>query len=112
MPIRFQLPPGSLVLCDYSLGGFRAPEMTKRRPAIVVSPRLPRRDGLWAVVPLSTTPPERPLPYVVELVLVPAPASPFSASQVWAKCDMVATVGFERLDQFRGPRDQYENAII
>lgn len=54
--------------------------------------------------PLSTTPPARSVAYVVELTLTNPPPDPFDAKTVWAKCDMVATVGFGRLDQFRGPR--------
>lgn len=104
MAIRYPPPPGSLLLCDYSLGGFRAPEMTKRRPAVALSPRLPHRDGLCAVVPLSTTPPAKAVPYVVELTLAAPLPAPFDAPRMWAKCDMVATVSFERLDLFRGPR--------
>jgi mRNA interferase MazF len=79
--------------------------MVKARPAIVVSPRLPHRDGLCAIVPLSTTPPSKPVNYVVQLEIKPLPA-PYSETTVWAKCDMIATVGFERLDLFRTGRDQ------
>lgn len=32
---------------------------------------------------------------------------PFVYGVAWAKCDMLATVGFERLDLFRTERDQY-----
>ncbi|TKT43352.1 type II toxin-antitoxin system PemK/MazF family toxin [Rhizobiaceae bacterium LC148] len=106
MPIRYAVPPGTLLLCDYALGGFVPPEMVKRRPAIVVSPRLPHRDGLCAVVPLSTTPPSRSLDYVVELILDPILPSPFDSPMMWAKCDMIATVSFDRLDLFRTSRDQ------
>ena len=106
MSIRYAVSPGTLLLCDYALGGFVPPEMVKRRPAIVVSPRLPHRDGLCAVVPLSTTPPLRPVNYVVELVLETALPAPFDSSTMWAKCDMIATVSFDRLDLFRTGRDQ------
>ena len=106
MAILYPVALGTILLCDYSLGGFREPEMVKRRPAVVVSPRLPHRDGLCTVVPLSTTAPLHPVGYVVELdVPMPLP-SPFDAPKVWAKCDMLATVGFERLDLFRTKRDQ------
>jgi uncharacterized protein YifN (PemK superfamily) len=104
MAIRYPLPPRSLVLCDYSLGGFREPEMVKRRPALVISPRLPHRDGLCSVVPLSTSPPQRSVDYVVRIELDPALPAPFDSPELWAKCDMVACVGFNRLDLFRHPR--------
>lgn len=106
MSIRYAVSPGTLLLCDYARGGFIPPEMVKRRPAIVVSPRLPHRDGLCAVVPLSTTAPEHELGYVVKIVLdIPLPA-PFDSPTMWVKCDMIATVGFDRLDLFRSGRDQ------
>lgn len=106
MPIQFPVAVGTILLCDYSTG-FRAPEMVKRRPAVVVSPRLPRRDGLCAVVPLSTAPPVADLPYLCRLVVTPTLPAPFDAAVMWAKCDMLATVCFERLDLFRTGRDQY-----
>lgn len=105
MPIRFPVAPGTILLCDYSLGGFVKPEMVKRRPAIVVSPRLVHRDGLCTVVPLSGTQPSRDVPYVVRLELRQVPPEPFNFSVIWAKCDMLATVAFARLDLFRTGRD-------
>jgi uncharacterized protein YifN (PemK superfamily) len=106
MPILHAVAPGTILLCDYALGGFVPPEMVKRRPAIVLSPRLPHRDGLCAVVPLSTSPPDRSLAYVVELTLHPPLPAPFDSEVMWAKCDMIATVAFSRLDMFRLGRDQ------
>jgi mRNA interferase MazF len=106
MPIQFPVAPGTILLCDYS-GGFRPPEMVKRRPVIVVSPRLQHRDNLCAVVPLSTTPPvPELLPYVCRLDLEKPLPSPFDAATCWAKADMIATVGFARLDLFRTERDR------
>jgi mRNA interferase MazF len=106
MAIRFAVGPGTILLCDYSLGGFRTPEMVKRRPAIVLSPRLPFRDGLCSVVPLSSSPPARLVEYLVQLTLPKPLPAPFEEPACWAKCDMVATVSFERLDLFRTERDQ------
>jgi mRNA interferase MazF len=106
MSIRFPVAPGTLLLCDYAMGGFLPPEMVKRRPVVVISPRLPHRDGLCAVVPLSTSPPAKAVTYVVELKLKFALPAPFDSLVVWAKCDMISTVGFRRLDMFRTGRDQ------
>lgn len=106
MSIRYDVARGTILLCNYSLGGFREPEMVKRRPAVVVSPRLPHRHGLCAVVPLSGTEPPHPVPYVVRLELAADLPDPFPQRIWWAKCDMVATVSFERLDLFRTARDQ------
>ena len=104
MPIQFPVAPGTVLLCDYDLGGFQPPEMTKRRPAVVVSPRLPYRDGLCAVVPLSGSEPQRELRYVVRVELSDDLPHPFPQHIWWAKCDMVATVAFKRLDLFRTER--------
>lgn len=106
MPMKFHPAPGTIVLCDYNAGGFKPPEMVKLRPAVIVSPRLPRRDWLCAVVPLSGSVDEaRPLDYVVRLELPEALPDPFPQTVWWAKCDHVATVGFARLDLFRTGRD-------
>lgn len=106
MAIRYPVRPGTILLCDYSLGGFREPEMVKRRPAVVVSPRLPHRDELCTVVPLSGSEPDRPLAYVIRVELSAPLPEPFEQSVWWAKCDMLATVAFRRLDLFRTGRDQ------
>lgn len=81
--------------------------MVKRRPVIVVSHRLPHRDHLCTVVPLSTTPPRAPnLLYVHELRLGQPLPKPFKALVMRVKADMMATVSFARLDMFRTGRDQ------
>jgi mRNA interferase MazF len=100
MAIQYDPAPGTVLLCDYDTG-FRRPEMVKRRPALVISPRLHARHGLCTVVPLSTTPPRRGVQYQLRITLPEAPPPPFSQREVWAKADMVATVSFERLDLFR-----------
>lgn len=94
-----------MLLCDYSLGGFREPEMVKRRPAVVISPRLPHRDHLCTVIPLSSSPGARELDYIVRLEITEPLPEPFDYRVMWAKCDMMATVSFERLDLFRTVRD-------
>ena len=106
MALMYAVPPGTILLCDYAKGGFQPPEMVKLRPAVVVSPRLPHRDGLCSVVPLSgSTDERRQLDYVVRLDLSVALPHPFPEKVFWAKCDLVATVGFERLNMFRTDRD-------
>lgn len=103
MPLTYHPKAGTIVICDYSTG-FRAPEMVKRRPALIVSPRLRRREGLCTVVPLSTTAPYEVMPYHCELTPARAMPAPFDAPTFWAKADMLATVGFHRLDLPRLPR--------
>lgn len=105
MALTYPVGPGTILRCDYSRGGFQEPEMVKARPAVVLSPRLPHRDGLCTVVPLSCSEPERAVSYVVRLELNPPPPEPYGERVVWAKCDMLATVSFKRLDLFRTGRD-------
>jgi len=104
MGIQYAVAAGTILLCDYDTG-FRPPEMVKRRPAVVISPRLPHRDQLCTVVPLSTTPPSANVPYVCQIDLAAPLPAPFNAGTVWAKADMLATVAFWRLDLFRTKRD-------
>jgi mRNA interferase MazF len=106
MALNFAVAPGTILRCDYDRGGFQAPEMVKARPAVVISPRLPHRDSLCTVVPISATDEGRELAYVVRLEFDPPLPEPFSYWVAWAKCDMLATVAFARLDLFRTARDQ------
>ena len=103
MAIQFPPAPGDILICDFS-SGFRPPEMVKRRPVLVLSPRLRHRDGLCTVVPLSTTAPRRAVPYQCLVTLPLAPPPPFQAIEVWAKADMLVTVAFARLDLMRSAR--------
>jgi mRNA interferase MazF len=107
MGISYPVAPGTVLLCDYDRGGFQPPEMIKRRPAIVISPRLRHRDGLCTVVPISGSEPIQDVEYVVRLELDEPLPHPFPNKVFWVKCDMLATVGFARLDLFRTQRDQY-----
>jgi len=106
MGIKFPVGIGTILLCDYDRGGFQPPEMIKRRPAIIISPRLPFRDGLCTVVPISSDEGAHETDYAVRLEFRPPLPPPFSYEVAWAKCDMLATVGFARLDLFRTQRDQ------
>jgi uncharacterized protein YifN (PemK superfamily) len=107
MGIKFPVGVGTILLCDYRKGGFQPPEMVKLRPAIVISPRLPHRSGLCTVIPISADQPDHEVDYVVRLEFDPPLPDPFSYKVAWAKCDMLATVGFARLDLFHTERDQY-----
>ncbi|WP_458758931.1 type II toxin-antitoxin system PemK/MazF family toxin [Afipia sp. TerB] len=107
MGIKYPVGVGTVLLCDYSRGGFQPPEMVKRRPAVVISPRLPYRDGLCTVIPLSAEEPEHEVDYVTRIEFAEPLPHPFPYKAFWAKCDMIATVAFERLDLFHTARDQY-----
>ena len=91
---------GEILLCDYATG-FVVPEMVKRRPVVVISPRLRRRADLVTVVPLSTTEPAPAEAHHCLIALGRPLPRPFGSPSMWAKCDMVATVALARLDRFR-----------
>ena len=95
MAILFHPDPGTVLVCDFA--GYREPEMVKRRPVVVISPRFRQRDGLCTVVPLSTTKPRTVCEYHCELVFDPVMPKPYSEPQMWVKADMVCAVSFDRL---------------
>lgn len=97
---------GAVLRCDYETG-FKPPEMVKRRPVIVVSPRLRHRDGLCTVVPLSATEPKRIMPYHCRIEFDPPLPHPYDDGVHWVKADMIATVGFHRLAPLLVGKDQY-----
>jgi mRNA interferase MazF len=90
---------GAVVLCDFNKG-FVPPEMVKRRPAIVISPKISPRAGLCTVVPISTEVPRVILAYHVELTGLDLPA-PWDTGPNWVKADMVYAVSLSRIDLFR-----------
>jgi uncharacterized protein YifN (PemK superfamily) len=92
MPLWFQPKPRSVVYCDFT--GFRVPEMTKRRPVIVVRAHKRNRKLVY-VVPLSTTPPVPPQAFHYRFAC--SPVEHDEPKCAWAKCDMVAVVSIERL---------------
>lgn len=107
--LRFHPRAGTLLMCDFR--GMVPPEINKRRPVIVVTPRLQYRDRMATVVPTSTSEPKHPQPYHVELSRNYFPGED-PTKRVWAKADLVCSVSFERLDRFMlGPR-RYEAPMI
>jgi len=99
MPLRYHPKPGTFLICDYS--GHVVPEMVKKRPVVVISPRFRRREGLCTVVPLSCTPPDPVMPYHVPLDLERPLGGRWCETRLWAKCDMVTVASFNRLDLIR-----------
>ena len=65
MPLKFFPKAGQIFVCDFSK--FKEPEMTKWRPVIVISPKLPYRSEIATIVPISLTEPKHALPFVVRL---------------------------------------------
>jgi len=96
VPLTFHPGPGTIVICDFS-AGFRPPEMVKVRPVVVISPRR-RSVQLVTVVPLSSVAPVPAEPWHYQL---PPGAYPPARGAIWAKCDVVATVGLARLDRVK-----------
>jgi mRNA interferase MazF len=95
---------GTVVMCDFN-DGFSPPEMTKRRPVVVISPRIIARPKLCTVVALSETAPDPQMPYHRQIDLAPALPKPWSSKGIWVKGDMVNAVGFHRLDLMRLGKD-------
>lgn len=96
-------------MTDYS--GFTPPEINKVRPSIIVSPRLPDRSDLVAVVPVSLTPPRRELPYQVKLSKNYHPKEDDDLD-CWAKCDLLMNISVSRLDGFKVGRRQWKHPAI
>ena len=96
MGLQYHPKTGTIVICDYNTG-FVAPEMSKRRLALIVSPQFKRRNNLCTIVPFSTTPPNPIMPYHYLLNLNPTLPPPYNSPGQWVKADMLATVSFNRL---------------
>jgi len=109
VPLSFHPGPGAIVICDFTTG-FQPPEMVKMRPVVVISPRH-RVGQLATVVPLSSTPPVPAQPWHHQLA---AGAYPPARGPMWAKCDMLATVGLIRLDRVRvrGPGGGWQHQVF
>lgn len=107
MALKFHPERGFLLICDYSMTPVVLPEMVKRRPVVVVSPKFKARQKLCTVVPLSTTPPARAMPYHCEIRLPLRLPKPFFSETAWVKADMIATVSFERLEMIRLGKDRH-----
>lgn len=105
MPITFHPHAGTILVCDFD--GYVEPEICKIRPVVVVTPRLPYRNGLATVVPISLTEPRYLVPYVVKLSKNYHPMEKDDLA-CWAKCDLVANVRFERLNGFKVGRRKWE----
>ena len=91
MAIKFQPEIGSILLCEFS--GIE-PEMTKKRPVIILSSVSPR---LCLVAPLSTTDPEEQQPWHCLINTPKTLPAPYDSKVHWLKGDMISAVGFQRL---------------
>ncbi len=95
---------GTILTCDFDQG-FREPEMVKLRPVVVISPKIATRFGLCTVVALSTTAPEKLMPYHCQIDIAPPLPKGLASQGVWVKGDMGDAVGLHRLDLIRMGKD-------
>src|SRR5688572_25176103 len=95
MALKFHPDKGTVLICNFDTG-FRAPEMIKKRPVVVISPRS-RSRNLCCVIPLSTSIPHPIEHHHHKLNSLSLPGK-FSEKETWAKCDMLNTVSLDRLD--------------
>jgi mRNA interferase MazF len=116
MPIREHPVVGTILLCDFN-SGFREPEMVKKRPVVVISPKIGSRRGICTVVALSSTAPVPVMSYHCQIDIIPTLPSPLSSTGIWVKGDMINAVGFHRLDliktgkDFRGKRQYHYQPV-
>ena len=104
MPILYHPEQKSLVVVNFD-GGFKEPEMVKARLAVVMSKRIARRVGLCTVIPLSTTPPDHPMPFHGEIDIgFDLPGR--WRRRCWVKGDMITSVAFHRVELIRLGRDR------
>src|SRR5947199_1394106 len=89
MTIPFFPRMGHVLMGDFS--DLHEPEMTKIRPVIVVSPRLPYRSNIVAIVAISLTEPKHQLPFCYRLS---KNYHPNEADDLpcWAKADMITNI--------------------
>lgn len=114
MPLPYRPKPGEVLICGFD-DAARGFEMVKRRPVVVVSCEDSHQRSLCTVVPISTTAPvpprpwHHPLPHLIVTGWHPK-------ADMWAKCDMLATVSFERLNapylKSRSGGRRYQNHIL
>jgi mRNA interferase MazF len=105
MPIPFFPRMGQVLIADFS--DLQEPEMTKIRPVIIVSPRLPYRSNLVAVVPISLSAPKHDLPFCYRLSRNYHP-SESDDLPCWAKADMITNIALRRLEGFKVGRRKWE----
>ncbi|WP_460874655.1 type II toxin-antitoxin system PemK/MazF family toxin [Paralcaligenes ginsengisoli] len=101
--LKLYLKTGEVVICNFDTG-FMVPEMVKIRPVVVISKSATHWRGLCTIVPLSTTSPEKVEGWHIQIANPLAKVLPLShefarAERVWAKCDMLYTVSFDRLSR-------------
>lgn len=105
--MAIQYPPevGTILLCNFE--GV-APEMTKKRPVVVLACVSPR---LCLVAPLSTTDPDEQQPWHCLINTPQTLPAPYDSKVHWLKGDMISHVGFHRLFMPTKGKDKYGNRL-
>ena len=93
--LKFHPAQGAIVHVDFD-GAFKEPEMVKPRLCVVLSKPIQARPSLLTVVPLSTTTPQKVMPYHFSLEIPFELPARWGPGQRWVKGDMVYSVGFHR----------------
>lgn len=101
MGLSYHPKPGTIVMCDFTTG-FSRPEMVKRRPVLIISPKMKRGSDLCTVVAISSAAPEPVEKWHYQL---PKPSMPqrktFQRRTSWVKADMIYRVSFDRLNRIQ-----------
>ena len=104
--LTYHPKPGTILMCDFGQG-FQSPEMVKKRPVIVVSPKRKRCSGLCTIVAISTVPPTPVEHWNYMLPGAWLPQTPyFQAKPSWVKGDMIYRVAFHRLEGIKIGKDK------
>lgn len=88
---------GEILICAFD-DSAQGAEMVKCRPVIVASTHEAHRSRLCTVIPLSTTAPAPPRQWHHALPHLKVTGW-HASGPMWAKCDMLATVSFIRLNK-------------
>lgn len=101
MALQFHPKRGQVLYCDFTTG-FIEPEMVKVRPVVVLSRT---NQQVCTIVPLSGTEPNPLREYHWQVSPESLPPHLAAKGTWWAKCDMITTVAFARLDRVRDGKD-------
>lgn len=104
MPLMFHPEPGTILMCDFS-SGFVEPEMVKKRPVVVISPKRKHCSGLCTVIAISTVEPNPKSNWHYKLPNASMPIS-FQNKDSWLKGDMISRVSFNRLNLIKTGKDR------
>lgn len=104
MSLKFYSRAGQVLVGDFS--NLKEPEINKIRPIIIISPKLPYRPDLVAIVPISLTAPRHKLPFVYQLSKNYHPNEEDSLP-CWAKADLIMNISVKRLSGFKVDRRRY-----